>query len=210
MQTSPLSARRAAFTLIELLVVIAIIALLAAILFPVFTKARERARQSSCSSNLKQVYLGLRQYSQDFDNKYPHPDTLGDSGFRAVEDPQSLPSVVDPYIKSQQIWYCPSMLVDQKEAGYPGYWWTKNTTQLTAADNYENGNATSIQWLLQDQYNYQHPTDVGVTTGLTGWGSGKKYCAHVSNTNINFLGFDGRVKLMPWPTVNSTGYCRKS
>jgi prepilin-type N-terminal cleavage/methylation domain-containing protein len=59
------------FTLIELLVVIAIIVILAAILFPVFARARENARRASCSSNLKQLALGLLQYGQDYDEKYP-------------------------------------------------------------------------------------------------------------------------------------------
>jgi prepilin-type N-terminal cleavage/methylation domain-containing protein len=59
------------FTLIELLVVIAIIAILAAILFPVFARARENARRASCASNLKQISLGLMQYSQDYDERFP-------------------------------------------------------------------------------------------------------------------------------------------
>ncbi|MBZ0172326.1 MAG: DUF1559 domain-containing protein, partial [Phycisphaerales bacterium] len=67
----PRRSRRLAFTLIELLVVIAIIAILAAILFPVFARAREKARQSSCASNLKQLALGLMQYAQDYDETYP-------------------------------------------------------------------------------------------------------------------------------------------
>ena len=62
---------RTGFTLIELLVVIAIIAILAAILFPVFAKAREKARQSSCASNMKQVGLALIGYTQDYDEKFP-------------------------------------------------------------------------------------------------------------------------------------------
>src|SRR5690349_12144108 len=59
------------FTLIELLVVIAIIALLAAILFPVFARARENARRASCQSNLKQIGLGFHQYTQDYDDRLP-------------------------------------------------------------------------------------------------------------------------------------------
>ena len=91
-----------AFTLIELLVVIAIIAILAAILFPVFAKAREKARQSSCQSNLKQYSLSMLQYVQDYDERYPMSIYMSGVGLVTVYD------VCNPYIKSIQIMVCPS------------------------------------------------------------------------------------------------------
>jgi prepilin-type N-terminal cleavage/methylation domain-containing protein len=72
MWRSDASVRGTGFTLIELLVVIAIIAILAAILFPVFSRAREKARQSSCGSNLRQVQLAIAQYAQDYDERHPN------------------------------------------------------------------------------------------------------------------------------------------
>jgi len=85
------------FTLIELLVVIAIIAILAAILFPVFAKAREKARQASCASNEKQMGLATNMYMTDYDNVYPR-NSIG-SSLGIIW----LPGVLDPYTKNLQI-----------------------------------------------------------------------------------------------------------
>jgi prepilin-type N-terminal cleavage/methylation domain-containing protein/prepilin-type processing-associated H-X9-DG protein len=93
--------RRRGFTLIELLVVIAIIAILAAILFPVFAKAREKARQSSCLSNVKQIALAILQYAQDYDERFPMLYDLGTPR-------QGLILTTQPYTKSFQIHDCPS------------------------------------------------------------------------------------------------------
>jgi len=94
----PFPKSRKAFTLIELLTVIAIIALLAAILFPTFSRARENARGTSCSSNLRQLGLGLIQYTQDYDEKLV-PN--GAAGLIWAE-------ILQPYVKSDQVLRCPS------------------------------------------------------------------------------------------------------
>ncbi len=99
------------FTLIELLVVIAIIAILAAILFPVFGRARENARRTSCLSNLKQIGLGIAQYTQDYDERAPNVwfsptsnvniSNLGAGHYKWMD-------AIFPYIKSEQVFNCPS------------------------------------------------------------------------------------------------------
>ena len=97
--------RALAFTLIELLVVIAIIAILAAILFPVFARARENARRTSCLSNMKQIGLGALQYSQDYDEKWmPWEDAYTFPGGA----PSSWDLTMQPYLKSTQVITCPN------------------------------------------------------------------------------------------------------
>jgi prepilin-type N-terminal cleavage/methylation domain-containing protein/prepilin-type processing-associated H-X9-DG protein len=110
---------RRGFTLIELLVVIAIIAVLAAILFPVFAQAREKARQASCTSNLRQIGLAFAQYSIDYDERLPDRRDLKASlpgGYMPWNNwPTSDPRggwailVLDPYVKNAGIWSCPSI-----------------------------------------------------------------------------------------------------
>ncbi|MFP3903747.1 MAG: DUF1559 domain-containing protein [Armatimonadota bacterium] len=103
--------KRCGFTLIELLVVIAIIAILAAILFPVFARAREKARQTSCLSNLKQIGLGINMYSQDYDEVLPGVFTQGREGQWGVctcHYWSAWAINIFPYVQNEQIFICPS------------------------------------------------------------------------------------------------------
>ena len=127
--------KKKGFTLIELLVVIAIIAILAAILFPVFARARENARRSSCQSNLKQIGLGVFQYTQDYDEKYPHLYSNLDGAANwatptTAAGDQGWAMLLQPYLKSTQIFQCPSETVAPTADatayggdGYSDYWY---------------------------------------------------------------------------------------
>jgi prepilin-type N-terminal cleavage/methylation domain-containing protein/prepilin-type processing-associated H-X9-DG protein len=98
--------RHSGFTLIELLVVIAIIAILAAILFPVFAQARAKARQAACLSNLKQVGTAVMMYVQDFDETYP-PSQSSVPAPAPANTVVSWPTIIFPYTKNEGIYVCP-------------------------------------------------------------------------------------------------------
>ena len=123
--------RVSAFTLIELLVVIAIIAILAAILFPVFARARENARRSSCLSNVKQIGLGLLQYAQDYDESFPAARNTG----TAI----SWRWMIQPYLKSTQVNSCPSRVSGQTTTGGNGL-----TFEISYGGNWIPGGGSGI------------------------------------------------------------------
>lgn len=141
--------RISAFTLIELLVVIAIIAILAAILFPVFARAREQARSASCVSNLKQIALALKMYQQDYDETMCSSGNLpapGDPNWNNRRpDGQNLVRLMGggfnwflrPYIKNDQIFRCPSDTGEnywgRSSTGWPwnnAEWWGKPSSYM--------------------------------------------------------------------------------
>jgi prepilin-type N-terminal cleavage/methylation domain-containing protein/prepilin-type processing-associated H-X9-DG protein len=156
---------RKGFTLIELLVVIAIIAILAAILFPVFAQAREKARQTSCLSNLKQLGLASISYMEDYDEMYyPHRDKNVANPYGPVadggngEDPQISgdaakrifwPEMIQPYIKSWGIFECPDA---------PHAWTISNTDGVTCGGA---GNTTSTQTYGCDGVGYGSENSYG-------------------------------------------------
>jgi prepilin-type N-terminal cleavage/methylation domain-containing protein/prepilin-type processing-associated H-X9-DG protein len=125
------------FTLIELLVVIAIIAILAAILFPVFAKAREKARQSSCASNEKQLALAFIQYAQDYDGHFAMGIDWNTSG-------PNWPQAINPYMKNNQIIVCPSDGV-----GLPGQ---TPSTPAQMAMNPPQGNGYILSYVANGYY----------------------------------------------------------
>lgn len=118
------------FTLTELLVVIAIIVLLAAILFPVFARVREKARASVCASNMKQIGLGLLQYAQDYDETLPTMSNVNNVPNYATSTDTNWIVGVYPYVRSWQIFRCPSApaYTDIRPVGYDAYKPSGNST----------------------------------------------------------------------------------
>ena len=137
------SSRRRGFTLIELLVVIAIIAILAAILFPVFAKAREKARQASCQSNLKQLGIAELMYLQDYDERFSnlyqyqgateqwHPDGPGATGSHGAGYYLDWVDFIYPYTKNTQEFACPS---ESTISYHDAYFWSTFLDTLSQAD----------------------------------------------------------------------------
>jgi prepilin-type N-terminal cleavage/methylation domain-containing protein/prepilin-type processing-associated H-X9-DG protein len=182
------------FTLIELLVVIAIIAILAAILFPVFAKAREKARQITCASNLKQIGLASLQYEQDYDESFP---------IAAIQNATSStvywPYAIYPYTKSFKVYQCPD---DPNNWGM-SYGINNNcsglSTQLDAP-------AITACWMDSGDVQgggYETTTpDDGLNNDFTvyyfsGRVINKGNPRHVANNQINVLFSDGHVKISP-------------
>jgi prepilin-type N-terminal cleavage/methylation domain-containing protein/prepilin-type processing-associated H-X9-DG protein len=137
------------FTLIELLVVIAIIAILAAILFPVFAQARDKARQASCISNLKQMGLGVIMYANDYDEAYPPGEIWGDVGNAPVS---SWKHVTYPYTKNLSIYLCPnskaslSQIYDPSPTASQIYWSYKDQNWLYCAGQLATGDPDCVTY----------------------------------------------------------------
>lgn len=187
------------FTLIELLVVIAIIAILAAILFPVFARARENARRSSCQSNLKQVGLGIAQYTQDYDETFPRQDNVGVQNFGTLAPHRSWAIAIQPYLKSYQIFKCPSAVelggVNAPNAATPipsvnSYFYSEVFNGRAMAAVQSPSTIIQVHEFQTSNLTFLRPRFVG--TGYQEWMGGSYNVNHFEGAN--FLFADGHVK----------------
>jgi prepilin-type N-terminal cleavage/methylation domain-containing protein/prepilin-type processing-associated H-X9-DG protein len=201
------------FTLIELLVVIAIIAILAAILFPVFARAREKARQASCQSNQKQNALGLLMYASDYDGKICEPRmgklrgrkqncTCGNAPYYTWK------AAVQPYVKNQQLFSCPS-LDGGGEVGWAGLAPGGDFPSTYGLNNRFCGGCAYWNWLRMD--NITEPASM-IMVGESTIADTSSWCHWQDNGNCfrvphngmtNYAFCDGHVKaLKPGATVD--------
>lgn len=225
--------QKTGFTLIELLVVVAIIALLAAILFPAFAKARESARRTSCSSNLKQIALSIVQYNQEYDGYYIRAMSYDDAPFLGWR------ITIAPYLKSDQVFHCPSSANEVDRPIRTDYYINANLSAFTTALNSTGINeaamvSPTLTVLLGDgsygqPYDYDTPSPTpfvgsyaGTTSGLATYcrnntddtpASNPASSRHLGGANYAFC--DGHVKwlrrekifgaIQTYPAINITG-----
>jgi len=213
---------RRGFTLIELLVVIAIIAILAAILFPVFARAREKARQASCSSNLKQIALAELMYCQDYDEKAHHCVSYG-TGYKfmggggcagcfqryeanynnVMAQPGRPYAPLTPYHKNSQIWYCPSA----PDGAFRSYGWNRGQDRRKLAETVHPSQTVmfadsgrylasrgDIAWIT---HNWQDVnTDRNCCSSMSDPNTNPHLIGQVHNEGANISFWDGHVKWM--------------
>ena len=225
--------QRRGFTLIELLVVIAIIAILAAILFPVFARAREKARQTNCLNNLKQLGLGMLMYAQDYDERFSSIDGSTYSGRFGITSIPGMGSFnfhtsadgspyyywwgwawnIYPYVKNAQVYLCPSTDYHCYQVAYGVPWSCPNSAGTALTDLFSVPQKLAV---------FAKPAETGMIYEK-GNGGGNQYvlslqyyaCRISHNDGMNVAFVDGHAKWVkgevgnlpaPWPAAHGAGW----
>ena len=241
-----MSNMKRAFTLIELLVVIAIIAILAAILFPVFAQARASARAISCISNSKQSGLGVQMYAQDYDEMFPQLDNngsclygnvpcglpdWGNAGGNAVRQGYMFWNVVQPYIKNNDLSYCPEAgrtnwqsVVQQSASLFGNNWGTYEAAREPVYIGAVSQQALNIQivnwWGNLSWYNpadnaqgrmsaINRPAEIVLSVGDSVWGTGVETQLAVGNSGVWPAGKPNAPCFDPTNPIGWTWYVHK-
>jgi prepilin-type N-terminal cleavage/methylation domain-containing protein/prepilin-type processing-associated H-X9-DG protein len=214
---------RKGFTLIELLVVIAIIAILAAILFPVFARAREKARQASCQSNLKQIGLAIQMYASDYENKLVWaedvncclrmPGTNWPPCARYPGHATFAGQRLYPYVKNEAVFLCPSMV--DRYGNFPAQFWNRDAAgnpqwgamgyylKVGFRWNYQPGGmGRGYCGQVMDKFDPNEPICMDLCSWTTGSGAASPSVAREilwapHNDAANILFMDGHVKSVP-------------
>lgn len=216
--------KQRAFTLIELLVVIAIIAILAAILFPVFARARESARRTQCASNLKQLGVAITMYLQDYDDTFPYGENW--HGANAKEDGAYFRgsfAKINTYVNNEQVWHCPddrtwdipgnrrwTSYGSEIDAWYDTYYWdpvTGGDQSRPCPDGPCNGALEGVSLAA-----VEHPSQKPLMFDELGWHVGfadvlvrdPKTHQVIDGARQNMLYVDGHVKYEPISAYGAT------